>query len=602
MTQQPGFPHHGQTPHVPQPQPAYPQQGFQPRPVPPPQQGVPGQPALPYPGPGGQPTQPVRQFRLPPLLSLPEPKRLAPEGSEPDFPADVLLDSAKEVRAVAGWGIYVRMVLTQLVVWMLLSWIFLGGASPMLMLFWPLMMLDLGIMDSFLRSLYLSTPLLITLLLTAPLFGALWGGFTVPWALGRVAKLRPRRYGTEKEFRTAIGRCFAVVNAVPQIALLLFLLLLAALKVHIPWASLSFSVISAACTWIAVSIIGYLVTSGFAKAANVLRLPGVNEIEMRMAQARSPQEWARLAKILQVQDRRHLPRNTLALSPRMFRASFTELARAHWWVLLTASLLGAPVMWVAAIGRSVEQLDIDAGAEAFRASVPSLVEWSVFVLAVALWCAAINLVPALTLLLVKPKAGDVRDLRTFNTVPERFAVNAWEKRVVVVGCLLMVLVEVLIAALAALILAVGNALNAMCVVLLVIGFFVVIPLSAVATYHCLAKQLRTIVYGPVHWYARREAPLSAVAPQWGTKADLANDPAVRERELRERARILGLPETASPEEIAVASTRAGLLPDFGLGAADNGVNAGTAMYNFEPKDFDADTGEHAIPRRVDDLA
>ena len=110
-----------------------------------------------------------------------------------------------------------------------------------------------------------------------------------------------------------------------------------------------------------------------------------------------------------------------------------------------------------------------------------------------------------------------------------------------------------------------------------------VPLLGVAATQAMKSGLRDVLYGPAGGYMRRETPYALVAPEFGTRADRAKDPAVRAA-LRKRLQADGGDHAleifdldaagerlwvdenapgASDTAVRQADLAQGVLPDFG---------------------------------------
>lgn len=139
---------------------------------------------------------------------------------------------------------------------------------------------------------------------------------------------------------------------------------------------------------------------------------------------------------------------------------------------------------------------------------------------------------------------------------------------------------------------------------------VLVPLLGVAASVAMRTGLRDVLYGPAGDYTRREAPYALLAPEVGTRADRAKDPAVRAA-LRKRLQAEGGDHTLAIFDLDVAGERLwvddnqpgakdtavreadltrGLLPDFG--------SEGSAFTGGGFTAADEDAPQHAIPDSV----
>lgn len=534
---------------------------------------------------------------LPPLLGLPEPEKLPTGDDVVDLPEEVLFESAKVMREKAGWKIWVWMALIGAASWGTLGMVFLGSLTPLFM-FLPLFALaEPGFVTSLLSGLGVSLwEVLVVALGSAP-FGALAGLGAAALGLRSAARLRPREYLTEQLFRRAIGWSFAKWLLWPQLAVLGLSMMLTALPGNsFMLADFSYIVVAGYLSMLAVAIVSVPVAGGCARAANPLGLPGYNALEGKRQAAVGTPKFAQYTRVMFAQDRRHLPRNKLVVNSRMFLESFWTILRYRAWQIVLFAALLSPFYFLSDIAQLFS--NIDDLKQASNATDFSLGTRLAFVLLVIAWGSAFAWLPPLVLslfhLIPSSKRG-VRDQRTYPTITERFAVNRWERGVVWVTTLGLAAIEATcLLAFLIVLNASGDAGGAGSVHIMALAFagFSASALGMIATYRAMAIDLRTIVYGPAGWYARREVPFAAIAPKRGTRTDMADDPRVRAA-LRERqAMALGLPKNASLEQIAKIASRTGVLPDFGLGEQQ------MAPATIEPPKV---KGEHDIPETLEEL-
>lgn len=520
---------------------------------------------------------------------------MPPRSQEVDYPEEILLDSVAELRRVASWKPYAFLISVGVVSWTLMALVFLASFSPLMWLILLMGIADPMLISAFFREFGVPFPVLVAILMGAPVVGAGLGAATVPVGLWGVARIRPRTFLSEEAFRAAVARRFSVAAIAPHVVVIVLLGVLSPIPTVSAWDALSFNVIAALAEMIVIAAATFWTVQSIFRQMNVLRLPAVSELTIRAQQAPNPQERARLWGILFAQDRRHLPRNTTVVGPRFLVTSVGVILSHHWWVLVVLAALCGPLLWFvdmiqAFLGMSVG-FDPTAADPQGRPDV-SLAELGAMILAAVAWVLTFAFAPVLTIIAVRVRGREPRDLRTLPTVRERLEVNPWEKTVVWVGTVLVVCAEVLIIAGYFVLIALVGQWTALHWLWLLVWSALVVPLSAVATWRALAVDLRTIVYGPAHWFARRATPTAAIAPLRGTKASVAKDPRVAERRARERAAGLGLAENATPEELARAASSRGALPD--LGVEDDPYEPWTPG---EPER----TSEHSIPKGLDEL-
>ncbi len=499
---------------------------------------------------------------------------------------------------MAGWKPYAWLVPIGAVSWTVLGWIFLLSLSPLMWLIALILMTDPGMTDAWLRQLGTSLGAVLLIIVGSPILGALLGAAAVPAGLWGVARVRPRYYLSEELFRTAVARRFAIAMVAPQVALMLLLVALSMLPGQFAWHQLSFTVLAALAVMAGTTAATYFIVRAVMNGTKVLRLPHVHELKTRAEVAQDPAERARLWGILFAQDRRHLPRNTTVVGPRFFVTSALLMVMRHWWVFLTLGMVLAPLWWGVDMVQSFEGMSATMSASQPNAVDPqagrdvSLVEVALLVLAGLAWLAAATIIPLAVIYAVSVRGREPSDLRTYPSARERLTVNPWEKAVAVSGTVLMVCVEFLILAAYYLVLWVVEGATGLTILWAVVFVGVGVPLSAVATWRVFTRDLRTIVYGPAHWFMRRATPTAAIAPLRGTKAGLEGDPRIAERKARERALKLGLDETATPEQLAQVAAKSGQLPDLGVEE--------DPYEPWEPGEPER-TSEHSIPKGLDDL-
>ena len=534
---------------------------------------------------------------LPPLVGLPEPERLPTGDDVVDLPEEVLCESARSMRAAAGRKIWVWMAIVGFVSWGALAMAFLGSLTPLFSFLPILALAEPSFVASLLNGLGASPGVVLFIAFGSAPFGALAGLGAAALGLRSVARLRPREYLTEKEFRRAIGWSFAKWILWPELAVIVLSMILTALPGNtFILADFSYIVVSGYLQMLVVALLSAPLAAGLARASNPLKLPGLGELEVRRQSAIGTDNYGHYTRVLFAQDRRHLPRNRFTANPRVVAQSFRTIARYRWWQVLIVAVLVVPVYYFADFGQ-LFTLDGSVGDISGATDLSLSTRIAALALLIA-WLSAFAWLPPLVLSLfhlIPPSKRGVRDQRTYPTITERMAVNRWERGVVWVTTLGLAAVEaVCLIALLVVLQVTGDADLAGPVHLWVLGIsgFAASALGMIATYRAMAIDLRTIVYGPAGWYMRREVPFSAIAPQRGTRTDLADDPRVRAA-LRERqAMKLGLPKGATLEQIAKAASRTGVLPDFGLG--EEQVTPATV----EPP---AIKGEHDIPESLEEL-
>ena len=538
------------------------------------------------------PTRP----QLPPLTHLPEPARQPARAAEVDYPEEVLFASREEFRRRAGWEPYVWMVVAGACTWSGIALVYVASLSPLTPLFALLSITDPLIMLSAWQGMGLSPLLIVAILVGSPIFGALAGAAGVPAALWWIGRMRPRQFLEERSFQAARNRAFGWALAVPQCALIVVLALVAMVPGVGQWQQLSYSALAAVLAMCVIAAVSVWCGRAIGARVNIGGLPKVAELEQRAIHEPRASERQRLYGILHAQDRRHLPRNRMFVNPRLLVTSMWVIARGHWWVLVGGALLASPMLWLIDVIQAFQAMPLALASGTPTAADPqvtpdvSVLEASLAVLIVLAWCMIAALAPLLAMIIVPIARNQPSDLRTYRTVSERFQVNPWERKVVMLATGIMVVAEIGLIGVFAAVLAGARALS-IGSTLAIMMTVVIVPLSGYATRRALAEHLRTIVYGPAHWFMRRSTPIAAMHPARGERDDMHADPRVRERRAREHAQSFGLSPNASPLEVAKAAASTGALPD--LGVRDDPYT----QFTVEPRALP----DHHIPERVEDL-
>lgn len=209
--------------------------------------------------------------------------------------------------------------------------------------------------------------------------------------------------------------------------------------------------------------------------------------------------------------------------------------------------------------------------------------------------------------LAASQRDQVRDQRTYEEWARRARVNPWEARVVGLTGWFAAGWMLLGAALAALVLQLLQVATALSWVWIVMIVLVLAPLQGLAAAAAMRSGLRDVLYGPAGDFMRRQSPYILVAPDVGTRADRAKDPAVRAA-LRKRLQASGGDHSLEIFDLDAAGERLwvddsepgatdtavrevdlarGALPDFG--------GEGSAFTGGGQDPAELDTPRHGIP-------
>ena len=525
---------------------------------------------------------------LPPLTGLPSPPRLPPEETHLVAPAEIMVDSRREILRRLLRRLWAP-ALVLLGLWYALLTLYVVGASPTFWFFsllaalgdgayWRQAMSVLGFTSEGLWTAYLLLPAAATVL-------SLLGALLVPRLL---APLQPRRFLGEGRFQRAVeDRTAAALVALPMLVVLA-LPLTVALGMPQPWSGLGAGPLSVWCVALLALELAWVLVRRTVPAARLLRIPSHEVVHTEARIGADPDERRAAARQHLAQDRRHLPPNPGtpeadgALSPRGALLALALIARAALtWVLPALAGLGWLVFGITDL---VTVLTGIAAMDLAQLSTP--LSWQHLVVGVpllalvALGCA---LAPAAATALAAGQRAEVRDQRTYPEWAHRARVNPWEARVCALTgwlCAAWALAGTVIAAVALPLLSAGTAVTW---TFLVITALVAAPLLGVGASRAMRDGLRDVLYGPAGDFMRRETPYALVAPEFGTRADRGRDPAVRAA-LRKRLQAEGgahaleifdldasgerlwVDENA-PGESDTAVRRAdlarGVLPDFG---------------------------------------
>lgn len=491
--------------------------------------------------------------RVAPLRELPPPPPVGPD--EPALPDEILLESRRELTTRLLRQVW-KPALVIAALWLLLVIGYVQSISPTM---WALSPLYLGSeisLGTLLRTLGLSPWPVALALALVPVIGTAISIALVPLASARIARLNPRHELTDLAFRRRIARTWARILLAP-VAVTIGLLALAVLgQAPLAWSDLSYGVLAGFAGGIGLTWCATLAVRALLDVPAVLgdRDPG---------------------DVL-AQDRRHMPPSAPLDLPRVLVRSLLETLRI---IAVTAGTTLLPLAWlVFGFGDAVVVFG--------RTADPSLGSRIDTGLSPATWIAgAALLVPTVLAMALVPwtamRTADglrpqVTDLRTYPAWNDRALVNPWERRVCTVIALADAGIALTALVLLVFVLAVAGSLDAMAWAWIVLDVLLVIPaLWGVALLRMRAR-LRDVVYGPASRHMRRRCPAARIAPEAGTRSELAADPVVRQRMRAASGDEYGLgaagaphaagaPDTASPSRRAdpTRGLPAGELPDFG---------------------------------------
>ncbi|HEX7350525.1 hypothetical protein [Brachybacterium sp.] len=557
---------------------------------------------------------------VPPLTDLPAPRRLPDEPTNLVPPGEIIAESKAVIRRRLLRRIWAP-GLVLLGLWYLLLFLYVSGSSPT---FWLLSLLvglaepaylraalvDLGFTPSGLGAAFVVVPAAGTLLslALAPLIPAL------------IAGLQPRRYLSEKAFQSEVSLRVTQVLMAPPLLIMLALPLSVVLGLSQPWSGLGPGPLSALCLGVLALQIAWVLLRRTVTAPRLLGIPDAEALHTTARIGTDPQERRDAAKQVLAQDRRHLPPTPgseaegAAHTPRGALTALRLLWRASLiWVVPAAAGLGWLVFAItdlvtALLGMST--MDLTA------VSSPSRTAQLLLTLPVALvMVCGLALIPALAILLSAGQRDQVRDQRTYQEWSHRARVNPWEARVVALTGWLSAGWALGGWVVLAILLQVVQVATALSWALIITGALVLTPLLGAAAASAQRTGLRDLLYGPAGDYTRRESPYALVAPDIGTRAERAKDPAVRAG-LRKRLQAEGGDHTleifdldaagerlwvddtepgATDTAVRQADLARGALPDFG-GEGSAFTGGGPSAGSLEGAD-----APHDIPESVTGL-
>ncbi|MCW1805052.1 hypothetical protein [Brachybacterium squillarum] len=475
---------------------------------------------------------------LPPLRDLPAPPRLPLEDPELVPPAQIMLDSRRELTLRllrAAWVPALLLVALWLVLWCL----FVIGSAPTM---WTLSLLfglaEPMLLNQTLAALGFSRGALGLSVLLVPLLAPLLSLATLPLAAWRVAGIDPAAQLSEQDFQRAVASRISSTLLAPVLAVIALTAVLGAVDGPIPWNGLGAGPLMAVClALLAVQATG----AGLRRWLGAPRLLGVNPVgELRRTAliGQDPRARREAAAQLLATDRRHLPPTpgseadgaglTRAGMQRSLAAIAGASRRWFWPVLLAGGWLTFSVADLVLTFSGLAATELTA--------VPSPLGpvQAAVVLPVALLTAlALAPVPGLAARLVEGRRGAVSDLRTYEDWSHRARVNPWESGLVAIGGWIGAGVVAAGIAVTTTILAVTGLHSALTWSGAVVLLLLAVPMAGLTVAAALRRDARTVLYGPAGRYTRRATPFRLVAPSRGTRAQRAADPAVR-AEMRRR--------------------------------------------------------------------
>ncbi|WME22457.1 hypothetical protein [Brachybacterium sp. GU-2] len=525
---------------------------------------------------------------LPPLTDLPSPPRLPEEETHLVSPGEIMVESRREILRSLLRRLWAP-ALVLLGLWYVLLTLYVVGASPT---FWFFSLLaglgDPAYLRQALSALNFTSEGLWTAFLLLPAGAtmlSLLGALLVPRL---VAPLQPRRFLSETQFQRGVeDRTTAMLLALPVLTVLA-LPLTVVLGLPQPWTGLGAGPLSVWCAGLVALEIAWVLVRRTVPAA---RLLGITSHEVLHTEARigtDPERRRAAARQHLAQDRRHLPPNPGtpaadgARSPRGALTALALIARsALTWVLpalagtswLVLGIADLVTVWSSLSATGLSQVETPLRWQHLAVGLPLLV-------LVAAGCA---LAPALAIQLSSGHRAQERDQRTYAEWAHRARVNPWEARACALTgwlCAGWALAGTVLAAVLLPLLGAGTALTWVFLTLLAL---MVVPLLGLAATQAMKSGLRDVLYGPAGGYMRRQAPYALVAPEFGTRADRAKDPAVRAA-LRKRLQADGGDHAleifdldaagerlwvdenapgASDTAVRQADLAQGVLPDFG---------------------------------------
>ena len=529
---------------------------------------------------------------LPPLTGLPSPARAPEENPALVAPAEILVDSR---RALTRRMLRIAWVpaLVLMALWYVLVFLYVTGASPT---FWLLSLL-VGLFDPhYLRMAlgslgFTSRGLWITALFL-PVTATAVSVALLPLASVVISGINPRHHLSEAGFQRAVATRITAVLMAPVLVVVAILMVLVAQPFgRVPllhWPSLSPGPLTSLCAGLLAIMVAWISIRSWMSAPRVLGITPAGALETTARLDRDHDARRRAAKQVLAQDRRHLPPNPgtdEAAGARTPRGMVTSLLvqTGAWLRWVAPALLGLGVM----IFGIADVVAVFTGmGQDLQAVQSAPLNWPTVlgaVLVAAVVAVAAAVAPALAEVLSRSQRAQVSDQRAYPAWEHRARVNPWEARVVGLSGWIVAAAALAAIAFTALLLALLGASTGLSWTWVVLGGLVAVPLLGLGSASALRSGLRAVYYGPAHRTMRRETPHALIAPDIGTRADRARDPAVRAH-LRQRLQADGQDHAleifdldaagerlwideslpgARTTEVRAADVTAGRLPDFG---------------------------------------
>lgn len=529
---------------------------------------------------------------LPPLTDLPPPVRLPEDPPSLVPPGEILVDSRRAITRRLLRIVWMP-VLVLIGLWYVLLFLYVTGASPT---YWLLSLL-VGLFEPMylrvaLGSLGFTSAGLWTAALFLPAGATALSVALLPLASRAISGINPQHHLSEAGFQRQVAtRVTAVLMAPPLVVTAILLMLVTQPFGRVPllhWPSLSAGPLAAACAGLLAIMLAWVWIRAWVSAPRVLGVTPASALETTARLDRDQDQRRAAAKKVLAQDRRHLPPNLgtpdarAALTPRGMGYALLHSGEA-WlrWVAPALLSLGVMVFGIADVVTVFTGMGQDLEAvQSAPLSLPVILG-AFLVLAVAGVAAATA--PALAAALSASQREQVTDQRSYPSWAHRARVNPWEARVVGLAGWITAGAALLAIVLVALLLELLGAATGLAWTWIVLGALVGVPLLGAGTVAAMRNGLRDVFYGPAHRYMRRETEHALVAPDIGTRADRARDPAVRAH-LRQRLQADGKDHSlelfdldaagerlwideslpgARTTEVRAADVAAGQLPDFG---------------------------------------
>lgn len=462
-----------------------------------------------------------RQLRAKPLTQLPEPQVIEETG-EPLLPSEILAESTMDLHNHAAMRLYPWLAAVGFFFWMLFLGMVLSVGSPLLIMFGALLALIGSVTD----------PVPVVTFLVVGAVGLVLSLSAVPAGVFWASRLKPRELISESAFQHAIAHRIALAFSAPMAlaSAVVAALFCVAPLIDVPsyWYAHSWFTLPNLFLPGFTTLIMFWSIRGIVRASNPFNLPTVTQLLASASLARTPASATRILSIVHAQDRRHLPPNTPRLNSRILARSVLQVAKTAVPLLLMAAPgVTVIVQFMSMVAPPAAGTTVGIGGTDFISSpLPPWVLPAVLLVSGA-WLALAGPIPAVVMAVLRPKPGQVRDLRTYTTTAERFSVNDWERSAVHLSNLLIQAVTVLATVGYAAIMAIAGASPGVMVVLLFMFWFTVQPFSAITTHTILGRNLRQIVYGPAGLYMRRRTPIGAVTLFGMKRSDYADQPDVK---------------------------------------------------------------------------